>query len=294
VNARRRFLSTAALALVASLLATTVGLTPAGAAQPPDSDRGIVPQSFPGNFVSTNDNQQVCFDLELAGHIDQATVDMIGVKVDPPASFSDGYVSLTRSGNGRELAWEIEGARMLAVVVKGGPGYNVYDYAGTAHRDDGKLVSPFHKGKTPAIGHYNVCYVPNDVVEEPGTQGCTPGYWRNHADRWLGASPTDDFDTTFGVDLYATDITLGTAVSRLGGDGVDALARQATAALLNSLGGVPNLDATTVSYPYTTGQVTAMVQAAAAGLSDVDATTALLTTANALGCPLLGTPPVPA
>jgi hypothetical protein len=60
---------------------------------------------------------------------------------------------------------------------------------------------------------------------------CPKGNW----DAWppTGFSPGDDFDTTFGVDLFDPDITLGEAVM-LGGGGDNKLARHGTAALLNS------------------------------------------------------------
>jgi hypothetical protein len=40
--------------------------------------------------------------------------------------------------------------------------------------------------------------------EPPGGEGCTPGYWKNHLEDWppTGLDIVDDFDTTFGVDLF--------------------------------------------------------------------------------------------
>jgi hypothetical protein len=143
------------------------------------------------------------------------------------------------------------------------------------------------KGKTtsmPQISHYNLCYEPTPPA---GDEGCTPGYWRNHADRWQGVTSSADFDATFGVDLFATNITLGTAIWANGG-GNNALARHATAALLNSFGGVPNGDGEKVDYPYTTAQVIQMVQDAAAN-GTIEETKDLFAAANELGCPLSGT-----
>lgn len=101
--------------------------------------------------------------------------------------------------------------------------------------------------------------------------GCTPGYWKNHLDAWspTGLSPADDFDTTFGVDLFDPDISLEQGVKAKGGK-VNRLARHGTAALLSALH--PDVD-----YPYTAAEVIAMVQA-----GDTD----LLEEANELGCPL--------
>lgn len=102
-------------------------------------------------------------------------------------------------------------------------------------------------------------------------QGCTPGFWKNHLSAWgpTGFSPSDDFDTTFGVDLFDPDITLEQALN-LGGGGVGKLARHGTAALLSALH--PD-----VAYPLTVAQVIAAVQA-----GDVD----LLVAFNELGCPI--------
>jgi hypothetical protein len=74
------------------------------------------------------------------------------------------------------------------------------------------------------------------VPEEDGDgEGCTPGYWKNHLDAWppTGYAPGDDFDTTFGVDLFDPDITLDDAVNAKGGK-VNRLARHGTAALLSA------------------------------------------------------------
>lgn len=103
----------------------------------------------------------------------------------------------------------------------------------------------------------------------PGGEGCTPGYWRNHLDDWppTGLSPTDDFDTTFGVDLFSSDIDLGEAVDAKGG-GAGKIARHGTAGLLSALH--PDVD-----YPLSAAEVIAAVQS-----GDIDA----VVTANELGC----------
>jgi hypothetical protein len=82
----------------------------------------------------------------------------------------------------------------------------------------------------------------------PGGEGCTPGYWKNNADKkgavsWVptGYSPSDKFSDVFGVVIVVraggrrtiTDPTLLEALKATGG-GVNALARHGVAALLNS------------------------------------------------------------
>ena len=96
------------------------------------------------------------------------------------------------------------------------------------------------------------------------------------------------------------------AIGWASGGGVDALARHATAALLNSYGGVPNGDGTTVAYPYDSGYIIALVQGATATVDDpttmanetavaIESAKDILAAANELGCPLAGTSanPVP-
>lgn len=118
------------------------------------------------------------------------------------------------------------------------------------------------------------------VCDEPpggGTEGCTPGYWKqeHHYDSWVTYAPSDDFEAVFGVDA-STSWTLGTAVKAKGG-GENALARHAVAALLNA--------ASSVDYLYSTAEVIAAVQDAYAS-GDFETTKDLLADENELGCPL--------
>lgn len=107
----------------------------------------------------------------------------------------------------------------------------------------------------------------------PDGEGCTPGYWKNHLGAWppTGYSPSDDFDTTFGVDFFLMNKTLLEALNA-GGGGVYRLGRHGTAALLNAAH--PD-----VNYAYSVAEVIALVQA-----GDADA----LEMANESFCPLPG------
>jgi hypothetical protein len=282
--------------LVLALLAIAVvpALATDRTASTPITQREITPWVFPGNFVSSDDDQ-VCYDMSLLGYIGEVTTEMRGFKIDPPVNYNDGYVKTTIYSKGLLLEWEaLNGAEVLAFIIKGGPNYNLYDYVGTGFTWDKGLGSPPNptgskKITYPQISHYNVCY----YVPPGDFEGCTPGYWRNHADRWVGVAPTDDFDATFGVDLFDPDITLGTAIW-LGGGGNNAFARHATAALLNAyakeLGSLEQF----VNYPYTVEEVLQMVLDAVAN-DKIEETKDLFEDANELGCPLSGTPadPVP-
>ena len=117
------------------------------------------------------------------------------------------------------------------------------------------------------------CTPPDD-----GGEGCTPGYWKqaHHFDSWTGYSPTDDYETVFGVDASFDKDLLGALEQ--GGGGEKALGRHAVAALLNSASGG-------VSYDYSTGEVIALVQDAYA-TGDFEGAKNLLAAANESGCPL--------
>lgn len=110
--------------------------------------------------------------------------------------------------------------------------------------------------------------------EEPGLEGCTPGFWKQpqHARYWTGYSRSATFASVFGVSYPGT---LLQAVSS-GGGGFAALGRHAVAALLNSTSGA-------VDYPLTTAQVIAGVQAAFNG-GDVEEIKDYFEAFNELGC----------
>lgn len=104
-----------------------------------------------------------------------------------------------------------------------------------------------------------------------GTDGCTPGFWKNHLALWgpTGFIPGDVFDTVFGVNLFGPGFTLDDAINAKGG-GVKKLARHGTAALLSAAH--PD-----VAYPLEVAGVIAAVQA-----GDADT----LADFNELNCPL--------
>lgn len=110
-----------------------------------------------------------------------------------------------------------------------------------------------------------------------GTQGCTPGYWKQdqHFDSWNAPyDPTDDFDATFGVNFFNPDISLLDALNLNGGAaGKNQLARAAVAALLNAAEGF---------YPMSAAQVIAAVQGATPATYESVKNT--LDTNNNLGC----------
>ena len=251
----------------------------------PTSDQGVAPLRFDGNFVAADDDQ-VCYELDqLVGW--GVTEEMRGFKFDPPISTRSAAVEIAVEQPC--LGWATgTNYQMVGVIVKGADAFNLYDYTDAFVAFDGHLHSPYKNGHIPAISHYNFCYVPAPPPID-GEQGCTPGYWRNHTDRWAGVASSDDFDATFGVQAFDPNISLDTAVN-LGGGGLHALARHGTAALLNAHGGVANTDdGATVAYPLQPARVIKLVRSAIANDS-LETTAALLAKYNELGCPLHGTP----
>jgi hypothetical protein len=72
------------------------------------------------------------------------------------------------------------------------------------------------------------------------TQGCTPGYWKNHTDNWQEFSPSTLVKTPYSAAASTPfgNLTLAQALALGGGPGVAGaekiLLRAATAALLNA------------------------------------------------------------
>lgn len=133
----------------------------------------------------------------------------------------------------------------------------------------------------------------NEVVSTPvetGTEGCTPGYWKNHPASWAATSYTSGqtvgsvFAIPGGISSLASK-TLLQSLDGGGGPGVlgaaKILLRAGTAALLNA--GNPGVD-----YTMTTAEVITAVNAALAS-NDRDTILALAASIDAdnnLGCPL--------
>ncbi len=130
---------------------------------------------------------------------------------------------------------------------------------------------------------------PATLMTTCNSQGCTPGYWKNHTSSWApaGYSPSQSVVSVFAQasPYSAGSATLHQALYFGGGPGVDGAAeillRAAVAALLNA--SHPD-----VSYPETPASVVAAVDTALAS-GDRDTMlhlAATLDSENNLGCPL--------
>lgn len=148
--------------------------------------------------------------------------------------------------------------------------------------ESGGTTAPFTNGGTLGINQFHgyTVTVTNNVTVT-GTQGCTPGYWKQdqHFDSWPAAySQSASFNATFGIgtNWFPNSLTLLDALAQ-GGGGANALGRHATAALLNGASGF---------YPLTVAQVIARVQATYAGTYTIDATQNYFAAFNNTFCPL--------
>jgi len=130
-------------------------------------------------------------------------------------------------------------------------------------------------------------------------EGCTPGYWKTHPERWDGdpAIPdftntvvhTQSFNVTFGVDISFSGLddsaTLLQATAHGGGAPYN-LGRHAAAALASSDAGI--------CFPYTSQDVIDIYRdgiGADDGPLSLEGAKDLLSSANELGCPLSNSPP---
>jgi hypothetical protein len=123
----------------------------------------------------------------------------------------------------------------------------------------------------------------NYVTKGCKWEGCSHGFWKTHGRAWTwaptGYYPTDDFDATFKCDAFAHDVTLMQALW-LGSSGLNALAREAVAALLNAAHPA-------VNYPLTVEAVIEKVQDAIES-GDYETAKSEFAAYNSLGSPLCG------
>jgi hypothetical protein len=244
---------------------------------------GVTPQFLAGNL--SGNAAQVCAALQ-ALYDPSGPTWLPGLKVDPPVNSSFAGFTFTVQADGKHLNWSSSGNLMKAVLVKGGPNQYVYLYNPPSLSSDQNLHSPpVGSGNTPDISHYTFCYVPATTTSE----GCSPGYWKNHTNSWAGSGllPGQTVASVFGnaAGTNVGNVSLVNALGLGGGSGADGgrqiLARAAVAALINA--SHPD-----VFYPLSAAQVIAQVNAVIGG-SNRNAMLALASTLdglNNLGCPI--------
>lgn len=178
-------------------------------------------------------------------------------------------------GTGNPAALQLSGDAVSA--QPGEPGNRTYTVSGSGisrveiqYLSDGLPVP-----SDPNHGLAVLCFEPE---MPPDTNGCTAYFWKQeqHLHYWTNYSPTDDYETVFGVNARFTETLLATLTLPGGGD--KALSRQATAALLNATSPL-------VNYAYTEAQIIALVQAAHAS-GNFASTRLILKAENESGCPI--------
>ena len=96
---------------------------------------------------------------------------------------------------------------------------------------------------------------PPTTTQPPGGEGCTPGFWKNHTEDWVGYTPGQTVGSVFANAGSLGSMTLLQALKNGGGETLDdakrLLIHHAVAALLNSTH--PDVD-----YAFTTAQVIAL------------------------------------
>jgi hypothetical protein len=138
---------------------------------------------------------------------------------------------------------------------------------------------------TPSTSIPSTTTTTTTTTTPEGGEGCTPGFWKNNADKKEASQWTDPFDPTDLVSSVfsaapssVASLTLLEGLS-LGGGGVNALTRQAIAAVLSAAH--PDID-----YPLSVSEIVTAVNAAYLS-GDADVIEDLkneLDTFNNLGC----------
>ena len=128
------------------------------------------------------------------------------------------------------------------------------------------------------------------VAQQPGTEGCSPGYWKNHPKAWADTAylPTDTVDSVFSLPAALASFNSKTLLAVLGGGGGTGLDGAATILLRAAVASVLNASDPNVQFGSTPSDVIISVNKALAS-ENRDTILALATkldTANNLHCPL--------
>jgi hypothetical protein len=132
------------------------------------SSGGVVARTYQGN--TNGEGGATCSALGFGSN---------GTKIDGAYSRTIAGYQITISADKQSLSFApVAGTTptsvVLAVIVKGGTSFNVYDYSGSIRLSDGGLVSPANGGGgTPQISHYVVCVGPRPVTPPTLTKTLT-------------------------------------------------------------------------------------------------------------------------
>ena len=259
--------------------AFTVGFIPGNGQQGPNVGQAEI-EAF-----------EVCKDYSGGTSRDPVTIEVLIAPHEGSGPTPNPFAVELDDGECRDV-WNHGGSGEDVVTVTENPvpdGYTV-SYVKTVIGPDNSAGSGTNGASGIVNGPNGVLVVFTNTIIPIDFDGCTPGYWKNHAgadshsrggrrkpSSWQGFNPTELFDTVFGVTSNFPGGTLIDALNR-GGGGENALGRHAVAALLSAAH-------SGVDYPLTTTEVISAVQAAYAS-GDFETTKNMLAELNEQGCPL--------
>jgi len=219
------------------------------------------------------------------GTVGPAVTFNIQIDTDSNGSIDDTTTAVLGNGQCQEFVpATIPTSYIVTEVVP--TGYSASSVLSTFIQDSGQIiVGPSVPGNV-ATGFAGgdrgqlLRFTNTEIVEPPGdgTQGCTPGYWKQsqHFDSWTAPyTPSTLFDDVF--ENAFPGMTLLQVLSQ-GGGGLNALGRHTVAALLNAA-------ASGVDYPLSVQEVIDAFNAVFPG-GDYETLKDQLEGFNELGCPL--------
>jgi hypothetical protein len=171
------------------------------------------------------------------------------------------------------------GARVAATLVLALGGFTLAAVVSGVGFASGETTTGSTPSTTETSPPTTTETTPPTTTQPPGGEGCTPGFWKNlrmHGGFWT-LSPDAPVSSVFSAATGASGSQSLIAALNNGGGGVDALLRQAVAAVLNARAGL--------DFPFTEAEIVAAVNAALAS-GDPDVIEALkndLDDANNLG-----------
>lgn len=217
--------------------------------------------SAPGPYLNAGDPVRWTYAVTNAGNVKLTglvVTDSKGVVVSCPKSALEPGESMTCTGSGTAVAGQ-------------------YSNLGTATG-------------TPPLGAMVSDTDPSHYFGKVCTQGCTPGYWKNHTSSWAptGYSTSQDLHTVFAEAHHFPGLEHDSLYHALGYGGGSGLEGAAEILLRAAVAAVLNAAHPDVSYPLSESQVISDTNAALSSNSrdTMLALAAVLDANNNLGCPL--------
>ena len=172
------------------------------------SDQGVTPVEHSGNITLAGGGNNDKADCDAADGIE--TGDSAG------SDTTDNGVSVTWTYDGttKAFGFTATGGLVTIAYVKGGNGYNEYDYAGSGVASDGNMFAPDNGSGGPAgLSHAVFCTGPSEPSE-------APSFEQSQADTTSAPSDAPSFEQSQGdVTQCPCDTTPGLANTSHPADG---------------------------------------------------------------------------